>query len=201
MVQAPISLTIRNGLSALTRKLVPEILVSGLASLLVMALFANVMKASPPPSRADRPGANEQLAAASSQTTADFMQLVALSHVGGVKPPPNAASADAPAEPTPAAAAPAAPLSVSAPGHNRPHAAMVRVPASTPDVLPPPRPSLATTEPAVVSEPPKAKPLPPLRYGVHLVTQLVDFVPASGTRVYEGMTSIGGALASFVKNL
>ena len=198
-MQAPIYLMIRNGFSALTQKLVPEVLVSGLAILLVTALFANVMRAKPPSSRVDGP-----LAAASSQATADFMERVALSHVGGLKPPAAAiamASTDATAEPATAAAAPLPPALASAPGHDRPHAAMAHVAATTPEVLPPPRPPLATIEPVVVAEPAKAKPLPPLRYGMHVVTQIVDFVPASGTRVFEGMASVGDALASFAKKL
>ena len=202
-MQAPITLMIRNGFNALTRKLVPEVLVSGLATLLVMALFSNVMKATPPSSRADRPGFDGQFASASGETTADFMERVALSHVAGLKPPPAAAaaSADATSEPTTAAAAPLPPRLATAPGHDKPRAAVVHVAASVPDVLPPPRPPLATIEPAVVSEPAKAKPLRPLRYGMRLVTQLVDFVPASGTRVVEGMASIGDALTSFAKKL
>jgi hypothetical protein len=132
------------------------------------------------------------------------MERVALSHVGGLKPPAAAiamASTDATAEPATAAAAPLPPALASAPGHDRPHAAMAHVAATTPEVLPPPRPPLATIEPVVVAEPAKAKPLPPLRYGMHVVTQIVDFVPASGTRVFEGMASVGDALASFAKKL
>jgi hypothetical protein len=202
LVQAPIYLMIRNGFNALTRKLVPEVLVSGLATLLVMALFSNVMKAAPPSSRADRSGFDGQLAAATSQTTADFMQRVALSHVAGLKPPPaTMASADATSEPATAAAAPLPPRLAAAPGHDKPRAAVVHVAASMPEVLPPPRPPLATIEPAVVSEPAKTEPLRPLRYGMRFVTRLVDFVPASGTRVVEEMASIGGALTSFAKKL
>jgi hypothetical protein len=197
-VQAPIILMIRNGFSASTQKLVPEILVSGLAILLVTALFANVMRAKPPSSRVEGP-----LAAASSQATADFMERVALSHVGGLKPPAAAiamASTGATAEPA-IAAAPLPPALASAPGHDRPHAAMAHVAATTPEVLPPPRPPLATAAPFVVAGPAKAKPLRPLRYGMQLITQVVGFVPASGTRVYEGMASVGDALASFAKKL
>jgi hypothetical protein len=38
-MQVPVCLTIRNGLHALTRRFVTEILVSSLATLLVMAIF------------------------------------------------------------------------------------------------------------------------------------------------------------------
>lgn len=198
---APIYLKIRNGFSALTQKLIPEALVSGLAIALIIALFASVMRVNPPSSRLERQGAGAQVTAASDEATADFMERVALSHVGATKPPPAAPSADIATEP-PAAAAPLPPQSASAPGHDRPHAAIVRVAATTPAVLPPPRPQQVTIEPAiVVAEPAKNKPLRPLRNGLHFFTQIVDIVPASGARVYEGMSSIGGALASFAKKL
>ena len=203
-MQTPVYLIIRNGFSALTQKLVPEVLVSGLAIVLVTALFANVMRAAPPSSRAE--GA---LAAASSQTTTDFMERVALSHVGGAKPPAGVATpstdatagSDAPADPTTAPATPQPPVSASAPGHDKPHAALVHVAASAPEVTPPPRPPLATAAPIVEAGPAKAKPLRPLRYGMHLLTRVVDLVPASSTRVFEGMASVGDVLASFAKKL
>ena len=43
-MQVPISLKVRKWLHALTRKFVTEILVSSLATLLVMALFPNLTK-------------------------------------------------------------------------------------------------------------------------------------------------------------
>jgi hypothetical protein len=43
-MQVPVSLKIRDGLHALTRKFVTEILVSSLTTVLVMALFPNMTK-------------------------------------------------------------------------------------------------------------------------------------------------------------
>ena len=212
---------IRDGFSALTKKLVPEVLVSILAIVLVIVLFSNVAKGPLVSSQADRTGFDRHIAATSNQKTVDFMERVALSHVGepksstaaAVASAPKVVSADAKAEPAAAVAAPAAlphpPRLASAPAREKPHTAATHVAASVPAVLPPPRPPFAAPEPVpvvaespvVVPEAQKPEPLRPLRYGVHLVTQIVDFVPASGTRVFEGMASIGGALASFAKKL
>lgn len=235
-VQAPIFPMIRRGLHFLTRKLLTEVLVSSLATLLVMAMFSSVMKATPPSSGvAADPAARP--ASASGEKTANFMEQVALSHVVGLKPAAADPSSTAAAASRPAgaagpgsvvvasAAAPAALVQPAHPsaerGHDRAHASAARVAADIPDVLPPPRPPVAAPEPVaaaepvatvepavVVAAPQKEKPhriidygLRPLRFGMHIVTNVVDFVPASGTRVVEGVASVGDALTSFAKKL
>ena len=208
-MQAPFYRTIRNRMHVLTKKLFTEVLVSSLATLLVMAMFSNVMKTTTPAARADITAAT----AASDEKTADFMERVALSHVASLKAPATTPASE-PAEPAAAlaanAAAPAvAPTQLSGlRGHDRTRAAAVHVAANIPDVLPPPRPQLAVVEPAGFVAPQKARShrvidygLRPLRFGMHVVTDVVDFVPASGTRVVEGVASVGDALTSFAKKL
>jgi hypothetical protein len=217
MMQAPIFQMVRSGLRVLTQKLAIEILVSSVATLLVMAMFSSVMKATPPSLGAVAANVVAAPAGGSGDKTADFIEQVALSHVAGLKPAPAAANPAATPTNTTAAGTPAA--VPPAPAHTaaaRPHDRQVAVHVAAADVLPPPRPSFAASEPvvipaivpAVVAVPAKPKRiapleygLRPLRYGMHLVTSAVDFVPATGTRVVEGVASVGDALSSFAKKL
>ena len=74
--------------------------------------------------------------------------------------------------------------------------------ASTPKTLPPlQQQPVAAIEPAAVTAPEKAEPLPPLDYGMHLVTNLGTIIAASETRVVEGMATVGDTLTSIVKKL
>lgn len=212
----------RSGLRVLTRKLATEILVSSIATLLVMAMFSNVMKATPP-SSAQPAIATAGSAAQSGEKTAEFMEQVALSHVASLKQAPATSSdADRAAAAAPNALAPAVVPPAPAP-HPHDHAAVAVHLAAAANVLPPPRPAFDTPAssvpaPTVVAAaapaeaaaetPKKEKPhrmidygLRPLRFGMHVVTSAVDFVPATGTRVVEGVTSVGDALGSFVKKL
>lgn len=208
-MQVPVFQMIRSGLHVPTRKLVTEVLVSSLATLLVMAMFSNLVKPTAPAARLDAPvsgSAGGLAASGTNEATADFMERVALSHVGH-KPAAANEAIVAPSEPVVAAVAALAQRPAVAPRHDRPHAVVTHVAANVPDVLPPPRPPLARVEPAVpsasvaVTAPVTTKPLRPLQYGMRFVTQFVDFVPASGTRVVEGVTSMGDALTSFAKKL
>jgi hypothetical protein len=142
-VQVPISLMIRNGLHTMTRKLLTEVLVSSLATLLGMAIFSNVTKPAPPFAQDDRrlssfdggPAGGEK-----SKAIADFMQRVALSHVASLRAPPAATSEAtivATSEPTTAAVVPLPPpRPAAAPRHDRPSSIKVHVAASVPKVLP-----------------------------------------------------------------
>jgi hypothetical protein len=202
---------IGRGLNLATRKLATEIFVSSFATLLVMALFSNVMKATPPSS------APTEQAAAGSAKAADFMEQVALSHVAGLKPPSSpqsSAAVEAASSVTANPAAPAAPVpAVIAHRSEIAHAAAIHVAANVPYVLPPRRPSsvavpvvLPVASAAIVPQKVKSHSvidygLRPLRFGMHLVGDAVDFVPASGARVVQGAASVGGAITSFVKKL
>jgi hypothetical protein len=206
-VKVTIPLIIRNGLHALTRKFA-EILVSSLATVLVMALFPYTTKPTPPIARDDGDGrlssidggpAREQ----TSETLADFMERVALSHVAALRAPPAAASqpANVASEPTTAAVVPLPPRPAAAPRRDRPGSSKVHVAASVPKVLPPAQEPLTTIEPAVASAPVKAEPLPPLQYAMGLVANLGGMISTSETRVVESVASMGDGLTSLAKKL
>jgi hypothetical protein len=204
-VKVTIPLIIRNGLHALTRKFA-EILVSSLATVLVMALFPYTTKPTPPIARddgrlssIDGGPAREQ----TSETLADFMERVALSHVAALRAPPAAASqpANVASEPTTAAVVPLPPRPAAAPRRDRPGSSKVHVAASVPKVLPPVQEPLATIEPTVASAPVKAEPLPPLQYGMRLVANLGGMISTSETRVVESVASMGDGLTSLAKKL
>jgi hypothetical protein len=204
-VQVPIPLIIRNGLLTLTRKFA-EILVSSLATVLVMALFPYTTKPTPPIARDDGRlssfdggPAREQ----ASETLADFMERVALSHVAALRAPPAAASqpANVASEPTTAAVVPLPPRPAAAPRRDRPGSSKVHVAASVPKVLPPVQEPLATIEPTVASAPVKAELLPPLQYAMGLVANLGGMISTSETRVVESVASMGDGLTSLAKKL
>ena len=205
-MQVPIPLIIRNGLLTLTRKFA-EILVSSLATVLVMALFPYTTKPTPPIARddgrissVDGGPAREQ----ASEALADFMERVGLSHVAALRAPSAAASQPANvamSEPTIAAAVPLPPRPAAASRRDRPRSSKVHVAASVPKVLPPAQEPLATIEPAVASAPVKAEPLPPLQYRMRLVANLGGMISSSETRVVESVASVGDGLTSLAKKL
>src|ERR1700730_35174 len=202
----PIPLVIRNGMLALTRKFA-DILVSSLATVLVMALFHNATKPIPPFARDDGRLSSIDGGPAREQTSealADFMERVALSHVAGLRAPPAAARQPtnvAMSEPTPAAAVPLPPRPAAAPRRDRPGSSKVHVSASVPKDLPPAQEPRATIEPAVASAPVKAELLPPVQYAMRLVANLGGMISTSETRVVESVASMGDGLTSLAKKL
>jgi len=205
-VQVPIPLTIRNGLLASTRKFA-EILVSSLATVLVMALFPYATKPIPPFARDDGRLSSIDGGPAREQTSealADFMERVALSHVAALRAPPAAASQPANvamSEPTTAAAVPLPTQPAAAPRRDRPGSSKVHVATSIPKVLPPAQEPLTTIEPAVASAPVKAELLPPVQYAMRLVANLGGMISTSETRVVESVASMGDGLTSLAKKL
>jgi hypothetical protein len=205
-MQVPIPLIIRNGLLTLTRKFA-EILVSSLATVLVMALFPYATKPIPPFARDDGRLSSIDGGPAREQTSealADFMERVALSHVAALRAPPAAASQPANvalSEPTTAAAVPLPPRPAAAPRRDRPGSSKVHVAASVPKVLPPAQEQLTTIEPAVASAPVKAELLPPVQYAMRLVANLGGMISTSETRVVESVASMGDGLTSLAKKL
>ena len=201
----PIPLVIRNGMLALTRKFA-EILVSSLATVLVMALFPYATKPIPPFARDDGRLSSIDGGPAREQTSealADFMERVALSHVAALRAPPAAASqpANVASEPTTAAVVPLPPRPAAAPRRDRPGSSKVHVAASVPKVLPPAQEPRATIEPAVASAPVKAELLPPVQYAMRLVANLGGMISTSETRVVESVASMGDGLTSLAKKL
>jgi hypothetical protein len=132
------------------------------------------------------------------------MQRVALSHVTGLKAPVAATSQAtlvAVSEPTTDAVIPLPPRPPIAPRHDRLSPGKVHVAANAPKIPLPAPPPIPTVEPAVASAPVKAEPLPPLQYGMRLVTNLGTIITASETCVVESVASMGDTLNSFVKKL
>ena len=205
-MEVPIPLIIRNGLLTLTRKFA-EILVSSLATVLVMALFPYATKPIPPFARDDGGLSSIDGGPAREQTSealADFMERVALSHVAALRASLAAASQPANvamSEPTTAAAVPLPPRPAAAPRRDRPGSSKVHVAASVPKVLPPAQEQLTTIEPAVASAPVKAELLPPVQYAMRLVANLGGMISTSETRVVESVASMGDGLTSLAKKL
>jgi hypothetical protein len=214
LVQIPITLmTIHKGLHALTRKFA-EVLISSVATLLVMAVFPYLTKTIVPLGRDSAPLSSIDGGPAKGETDeqmADFMERVALSHVVSLKAPPATAARQAAivaaSEPVMATDVPLPPRPAATPRHDRPSSTKVRIAASVPKASAPAQPPLAASEPATVVTVPvnvesgKAEPLPPLEYGMSLVSNLGNIITASETRVFEGVASMGGTLSSLVKKL
>jgi hypothetical protein len=209
-MQVPFFPMILKGLHALTWKFVTEVLVSSLATLLVMAIFSHVTKPASPVARDDgrlTSFEGKPAAAETSETVDDFMQRVALSHVASLKAPASQTASVAASESTAEASTPLPPRPPTALRHDRPSASKVHVAASVPKVLPPVPSPLATIEPppvvvaASAPVPVKAEPLPPLQYGMRLVSNVGTIISVSQTRVVESVASLGDTLNSLAKKL
>jgi hypothetical protein len=201
-VQLPVPLILRNGLQALTRKFA-EILVSSLATVLVMGLFPYLTKPTLPFARDDARLASIDAGPARepSEALGDFMERVALTHVAALREPPAAASQPAivaMSELPAAVAVSLLPRPVAAPRRERQVSSKVHVAASVPNVPPPVREPLAVES---VAAPVKAEPLLPLQYGMRLAASFGDMISTSQTRVVETMASVGDGLTSLVKKL
>ncbi len=198
----PVSLSpIRNRVHAITRKLVTEVLISSLATLIAMAVFSNVTKPSPQFARDEGrlSSFDGGPAGEKNEALADFMERVALSHVASLRAAPSQATVVATSEPSVVPLPPPRPAGVAT--HDRSSSGKVRVAVSVPKVQPSAQPPLATIEPTVAPAPVKGEPLRPLQYGMRLVANLGDIVSASNTRVVESVASVGDALSSLVKKL
>jgi hypothetical protein len=150
-MQVPVSLKILDGLNALTRKFVTEILLSSLTTVLVMALFPNMTKPASLFARNDERLASVQGSPAGGETSEaldDFMERVALSHISGLKAPPVAASQEAivaVSKPTTDTGTPLPPLAAAL-RHERASSSKLHVAANVLKVLPPVQPPVATIE-------------------------------------------------------
>ena len=209
-MQAPIFPKITNWLRVLTWKLVTEVLVSSLATLVAMAIYSDLHK--PLPSVPPGNGQQSLVAEGSAEgetvdSTDDFVERIALSHIRGPKTPSKAPSEEVMAAKGEISNVSTAPLSPRPPAvqrHERLASGKSHVAASVPKALPPVKPPLAAAEPAAASAPitpAKAEPLPPLEFGMHLVNNLGTMIAASETHVVEGVASVGNTLTSLVKKL
>lgn len=216
-MQAPISQTVRKWIHALTRKFVTEILVSSLATLVVMALFPNLTK---PVYLFSQDGgeiasSHKTLAEQDSSTALDdFLERVALSHISGPKASQEVESQEAIAavnEPATDREAPLPPSPAAAPRRER-TSSKVRAAANTAKIVPAQQVAMAepatgqvpaVIEPAVAPAPMKAEVLlvAPLQYGMHLVSNLGTIISVSQTHVVQSVATVGDTLTSLAKKL
>ena len=203
----PIYQMIRNGMHALLGNLVPQVIISTVATLttlLVTSIFPLVTNFAPPLASDDAsvPSIHRGPAGADTgEPVADFMERVALSHVAA--PPVEANQADIVAV-NEATNAPAIPLPpprpAAAPRHQEPNSGKVHVAGTAPRVLQL-QPPLPAIEPAAASASAEEKPFLPLRYGMRLATNLGNIISASDTIVVAIVASMGDALTSVAKKL
>ncbi len=215
---APITLMLRKGLHAVTQKLVAEVLVSSLSTLLVMTLISHLTRPAPALAPADPRVATADLRAApdaASDATADFLERVALSHVAAPKAAQDAL-ADATAEPAAVTPVPVPPRRhAAAPDPSRPGKDRVaaiapgniqgnpqaNVPGAVVKAASPQPAQSASAAAAPAAGGDWLNRLNPLNYGAGLVANIGDFVSASDKRVVAGMASVGDSVTTFVKKL
>jgi hypothetical protein len=209
----PISQMILDMMQALVRKLIPQVIISTVATVLVSTILPAVWNTAPSvtPDSA-RPRApngestynNGELAILDArEPLTDFLERVALTHVVALKEPAAAAkrtASSAAEEPKSATTVHLPPPRRSAmprkePGSGKPHMAH-----SAAKTLPAP-PPLPPTVPAVASEPAEKKPFLPLEYGMRFATNLEDIVSASNSFVVAIAASMGDALTTVAKKL
>ena len=208
----PISQMIFDTMQALVRKLIPQVIISTVATVLVSTILPAVWNSAPsvtPDSALPRAPNGEstynygELAILDArEPLADFLERVALTHVAALKEPAAAAKQAASSEAEEAKSATTAHLppprrsamSRKEPASGKPHLADSA--ATTP-----PAPPLPPTVPVVASEPAEKKPFLPLEYGMRLATNLGDIVSASNSFVVAIAASMGDALTSVAKKL
>ena len=181
-MRAPISLMLRNGLHAVTQKLVAEVLISSLSTLLVMMLVSHLTRPTPALARSNRTSPPPR---ARAPRPAEWM----------MRPPISLSASRSPMSPRRGTSRPPtrgdewrvkrallpAPRSASAAPSRRSKdrvavAGAQKVP-STP----------AEPQPASTPAPAAADWMNPLQYGSRLFTNVGDFVSASDKRVVEGV--------------
>jgi hypothetical protein len=216
-MQVPISQMVRKWIHSLTRKFVTEILVSSLATLVVMALFPNLTKPIYLFSQdgtkitASHKGLTEQ---DTSTSLDDFLERVALSHISGPKASQEADSQVAIAaasESTIDMEAPLPPLSAAPPRRER-TSSKAHAAVAVAKIAPAPQVAMAEPaagqvpaliEPAVAPAPVKAEAslVAPLQYGMHLVSNLGTIISVSQTHVVQSVATVGDTLTSLAKKL
>jgi len=209
----PTSQMILDMMQALVRKLIPQVIISTLATVLVSTILPAVTNTAPSVT-SDSPrllGPNgestynygELATLDARQPLADFLERVALTHVAALKEPAAAAKQTA----SSAAEEPQGATSLHLPasrrsatprqelGSSKTH--LARIAAKTL----PPQPPNPPIVPTVASEPPEEKPFLPLQYGMRLATNLQNIISASNSLVVSSAASMGDALTSVAKKL
>jgi hypothetical protein len=216
-VQMSISKTILDMMQALLRKLIPQVIISTLATVLVSTILSPVTNTAPSvtPDSARSLARNgeatynygELAALDAREPVAEFLERVALTHVAALKEPAASArqTPGSAAEEPKSTTAPLPPPRRSAtprqePGSSKPYLAQNA--AKTLPLQPPLPPTVpAPKVPAVAAEPAEEKPLLPLQYGMRLVANLQNIVSASNSFVVAIATSMGDGLTSVAKKL
>lgn len=226
-MQRPVFQLIRAGLAALLRKLIPEVLTSALATLLVMIIVSGMEKpalssrdggqngtrpcvglcpetqpvlvAAPRASSPGIPGPETNAA------LADFMERIALSHVAALKVPAGADEQETIAAAAAVHATTPPPPKVPAPrSHKEQDASKLHLAHSTAKPLPGAQQPLPVPEPSALSASSGEKPPLPLlphEFGRHLMAGLGSIVSASDDRLAAFAASVGDTLSSIAKNL
>jgi hypothetical protein len=200
----PVFQMIRDGIHTVLLKLLAQILISGLATLVVTAIAPIASRPAPhfAPESTPAPSLDGEYARTErGEPLADFLERVALTHVAALReqPPvvkqPGSAAArsnkSTAAVPLPPARPPAAPR------HEEPGSDEMRISHAAQKDLPL-QPPLIATPPA--PEPAEAKPFVPSQYGT-VAKNVGDFVSASNMVIVSMAASIGDALTSLVKKL
>jgi hypothetical protein len=203
---------------ALLRKLIPQVIISTLATVLVSTILSAVTNTEPtvtPDSARSLAPHGEatynygELATLDArEPLADFLERVALTHVAALKEPAAAArqTADSAAEePESATTVPLPPLRRSATPRQEPGPSKQYLAQSAAKTLPPqpPLPPIvpAPIVPAVAAKPAEEKLFLPLQYGMRLVANLQNIVSASNSFVVAIAVSMGDGLTSVAKKL
>jgi hypothetical protein len=200
-------------MQALLRKLIPQVIISTLATVLVSTILSAVTNtapsATPDSARSLAPNGEatynygELATLDAREPLADFLERVALTHVAALKEPAVAAkqTAGSEAEELESAATVHLPpprrsvMPRQESGSSKPHLAR-----SAANTLPP-QPPLPPPVPAVASEPAEEKPFLPLQYGMRLATNLQNIISASNSFVVAIAVSMGDGLTSVAKKL
>ena len=219
-MRAPLIQMFIKGFQTLVSKLIGEVLVSSLATLLVMIVFSHMSR--PTPTLATAKDETRLLAETSTlpqtaeagETTDDFLQRVALSHVASLHSQPRPSS-DGGANET-AAETGVAPHPVSEPKRERTGIGKNHLAANLPKILPPVKPTETAAIPPTAPEPQAEPSMPatsaaappakeatnaPLAFGMDLVNQIGTILSDSKTQVFETVASAGNSLTSLAKKL
>jgi hypothetical protein len=209
----PISQMILDMMQALVRKLIPQVIISTLATVLVSTILSAVTNTAPSvtsdsarllgPNKESTYNYGELPTLDARQPLADFVERVALTHVAALKEPAAAAKQTA----STATEEPQSATSLHLPAPRRPATPRQEPSSSKPNLAHgaaktlPPQPPIPPIVPTVASEPAEERPFLPLQYGTRLATNLQNIVSASNSFVVAIAASMGDALTSVAKKL
>ena len=219
-MQAPLIQMFIKGFQTLVSKLIGEVLVSSLTTLLVMIVVSHVSRPTPTlatpkdETRLSTETSALPQTAEAGEKAEEFLQRVALSHVASLHSQPRP-SLGGDANET-AAEHGMAPHPVSEPKRERAGNGKNHLAANLPKILPPVKPTETAAIPSTPSEPQAGPSLPatsaaappakeatnaPLTFGMGLVNQIGTILSDSKTHVFETVASAGNSITSLAKKL